>query len=643
MLGFFRSKQSAKNSSALDLRIQLPPCNQKQDKALDIRPLIQKISAPDLNPVYLLVAVKDYFTKLNRVVIKPENRYEILEQCLPYVSVAARKVYIEFQKTPALPESAKRRESLMGAVLCLKEVSVCIKRLLKNDLNSSGRNYKNARRRIVTTAINYFEVLLAEQRLMALRYQVWPAPIWSECNQFYYAMAAIGDVTTSQKTLPWFYGQTAGGEKQPAVSIQELYLLIQLFGFMDATTLSVQQIQVLDHNNRIWVDELQVIADRDMELGQGQLVVYRNLDKPALLDRTGGQYEQPLILDLTSLLQKLKLNYDLCMNKLNGSSQSLANKNFDAYAVTDREDIERLLALKAMLDRFLIRQRNDTRHYREDIPVYVYIGYSACFTLLSSSRELHAQHAGERILQEALAKSSAPISQTSNSGESARWVMINEGNKGMLLQTNATHYISTMFVGQLLAISESSEGLQTPTLAYVTRIRRLKENCLQVALAAFSAQTDCVVVQNAFLAKNDMGLPGLLVFDLGEQLRLLMHQSQRLSEGAEVTIKRGSEKFHCVVEDTQIMQREFFIYKLSTANHDTDSDTDTDTDTEIDTDTGKRQVLELKALDADAGLELEDSNATAAVESNAVEADQTPRPRSNNTDSGLTLKELDED
>ncbi|MDH5325025.1 MAG: hypothetical protein OEZ68_17050 [Gammaproteobacteria bacterium] len=566
MLGIFGDKRSVGGQELLQ-SLRLPPCANKFDPSLEPGPVLQSLAKQQ--HVYLLVSVRDYVAKLNRVIVAPSKRLDIVERCLALVGPPVRKILIEYSKTQAIPESQARSESLLAAASCLKQLSISLKRLLKNDLCASRHN-KTLRKRIVKSAVYYFEVLAVEQRLIALRYEQWPDHIWLDCNAIYFALADSEDVDKLNELGLSILLSVNSATETAKLSLTGLYFAIQLFGFMDPNTLSPEQLQLLDYTLKSRLGDLQILADDDTPLGEGQLLVYRNLDRPPLLDRTGGSYEDARILDLRPLLNVWQLNYEIYANKFKGRGEVL-EMNSNVHGVLEREDMERILALESVLRCFKIQQRNETRRYRDEAPSYVFLGYSKCFSLLNSGNDPEAESAEQ--LRNSLAQSSASISPTAGSGESARWVIINESSKGMLLQTAATQYISHIFIGQLLALAQEREQLRYPIIAYVTRIVRAGENKIQLAVKRLSSQVSCVVVQNDFLQKNNMGLPGLLILDSGEGLRLLVHQSHRLGESQEIAIKRGGKLFRTTVQSTQLMRREFIVYQLSEAKYHQDAET----------------------------------------------------------------------
>ncbi len=462
----------------------------------------------------------------------------------------------------------------MAAVTTAQEFTAGFKRVFKHDMKLADKDLKQARRRIRQSGFFVLEWTQIEQRLRSLRYQKLSKKTWRDCNNVYFALSIVDDVTYKQKSLacllPNIGASGEAGSKAPKLSAVEIYLLVQLFGVIDANAMSLQGLMIAENYIKQFLPELCCEVHDDNDTCNDCIFVALDQQQPPLVAKVNEHSELVHAIDVGNFKSHLKTEYQQLLNQFRGEQQQSDSDNQDAGQtkpdMANAEDIERLLALRNMLNRLHGRERGDTRKYKDhEEDIFVFNGFTTSFNLLVTKDVATDQEdVLASQLNDALAQRSAVMADTGTSEDATRWLIVNESKDGLLLRTKDTQYIKNLFVGQLTAYAPSKQELKRPSIGYIVRIVRTDESNIEISLKILSSQIGGTAVQNRFLQKNSMGLPGILIFDTGpgKQLQLLLHQSHKLSTGTAVTIQKSGQSYEHAIGKADIIQREFVVYNL---------------------------------------------------------------------------------
>lgn len=570
---FSNKKADKKSAQAFELKLDLPVYRQQESKLPDAASVWLRLDHLRGEAVHLLVELNHFLHELNRTFVDIGRRYTITERCLEYAAPVIRSIYLQHQKSKALPESQPRREEVIAAIKCAKELSCSYKRIVKSNYGLSGKQFKSAKKRLTQSAFSALETIHAEQRLRALRYQKLAESDWRDCNNLYSVISQIDD--PQQKCKATLYLSTIrsspqdSGVKSLRISSEELYVLIQLFGFVDHNSMSLQQIVFTENYLKQALPDLKVVEYDPDQLPYQYVMSSFGQERPPVLNDGFDDTKFTLSIDLKPLVSRLREDYRRLLPQLSGVDVDVDNegdgaKSRNAKVVNNLEDIERLLALQNMLKKMREAQRADTRKYSaQEQHLYIYNGFTSGFRMLSSNRQGISGHGQtQNQLNLSLAQRSALLADGGSDDNHTFWEIINESAGGILLRTKETQFIKNLYVGQLVVFAKSKDSLSTPACGWVVRICRDYQRNVEISLKILAMQIECVVVQTEFLRKNAMGMPGIMILDAGEELQLLMHFSHRLLPATRVFIRRDGNCYAYTVGDMAFFQREFVVYRL---------------------------------------------------------------------------------
>jgi hypothetical protein len=578
LLGLFTKKSEHRDIFKEAFDFELPPYRQQESKLPDVDGVWTQLDAIAAEPVHLLVELNHFLHELNRTHISGDKRYNITTKCLDYASPAIRHVFLEHQKGKALPENQSKREALTAAVKSVKEFASSYKRIIKNQYKIGDKEFKSPSRRLRKCMVTVLEMIHAEQRLKALRYQKLSKESWRDCNNIFFILHTIGDTNKPFKPLGLNVSRSSPGEsmaKSLKANAEGLYVLIQLFGLVDPNSLSLQQAVIVENYLKQYLPLLHFQAlNEEHEEHEARLPVNRVVTAygrvgPPLLREDTDISGHIMVMDVKPLATGLQRDYERLLAQLNGAKNDIdpeydGEKPTNTAAINCFEGIEQLLALHATLKKLRETARTDTRKYMDESQeVYVYNGFTAGFHMLNTTKaDLNAPNPMQNQLNIDLAQRSASLADSAQADTLTQWEIINISANGMLVHTKETQYIKNLFIGQLMVFARSKAALAHPSCGWVVRICRDSDNNVEISLKILASQIESVVVQTEILQKNAMGMPGIMIFDAGEDLQLLVHQSHRLLPGSNVTIQRSGNAYDYTIGEIEFFQREFVVYQL---------------------------------------------------------------------------------
>jgi hypothetical protein len=557
----------------------------------------QKVAPPpdtwrELNdhPINLLREVERYLKRLNSERLSLPKRLAWVEHCLTYACPAMRKVYSEHYKGEALPESHDRREGLTAAINACAQLATGYKHILRHDYDLPDQRYARVRGRVQRCALLVLELIRMEQRLRALRYLKLPTATWLETNRIFFALSQCEDLEQLQEGLACLHlhldRKPADLERRPppTTSIRQSYVAIQVYGLMDTNTLASREMHLIDAQLGKVVAEMKVSEDAGGALATGQVIVYHNQDRPPFFERQDQKAEAALVRERELLLEKEQdcshLMRPIAVRvSLTPLEEVLVEEHrhllarFEHYdedgrpVVMDQADLARLLAVDVMCDKLHLKRRREQRDYVVGQKIlFVYNGFMSAYKLLvdavTEDEDLREQRADENQLRDALAGRSAIIATDEESVTAGQWFVMDVSDGGVHIKTRESQFITSLFIGQLVAYSFSREELLEPAVGYICRLSRNGQGDMEITLRTLAKRTRATAVQSDFLSQNDMALPGILALKDDGFAGLILHQSHRLTQGTLVKVGSEGERQSMLIDETLEVQREFVFYGL---------------------------------------------------------------------------------
>lgn len=548
------------------------------------------------HPTELLREIERYLKHANTEKLPIRQRMRWTSHCLHYACPAIRRIYSEHHKGNAVPESHDRREGLLIATAVCAQLATGFKHILRHDYRLPDARYSYARARFRECAQYVLELIYTEQHLLALRYQKLPATAWLDCNRIFFAIRQCEDVHESRKSLRCLHvplerktsDQSVARRLGQTVSLQQIFLAIQLYGLMDTNSISSRNMHIVDAQLMKALPKLKAETDDGSGLLNGQVIVYGNQDRPPYFERqdekaeaalarqhlleaerfgTDGEQRIPVAvrIDLVpleaALLQEHEALAQLFEARDDESSPRMA---------ADSQDLARLLVIDAMCDKLHMKQRQHPRNYPLGKKVlYVYTGFLAVYELLTEAvveEDERSLLVDEHQLRDALAERSALISSDADSSTAGQWLVMNNSAGGVHIKTRESQFTTSLFIGQLVAFAYTRDGLLSPIIGYVSRFMRSGQD-IEVTLRVVSTRADATAVQSEFLSQNEMALPAIWTRLSDGREGVILHQSHRLSPGAAITLEVDGRRVSERIQAIELIQREFVLHILQHGGH----------------------------------------------------------------------------
>jgi len=560
------------------------------------------------HPIEQLREIDLYLQRVNTERISVKNRMAWVEHCMHYACPAMRKVYSEFYKADALPESHDRREGLVAAINVCGQLASGYKRQLNLDFALPDARYHKVRERVRKYALRVLELVRMEQRLRAMRYQKLPAKGWRDCNRVFFSVSQCEDVDIQYQGLSCLQvslDRRANDLERRApsmVSINSVYLSIQINGLLDSNTISSQKLHLVDLHVEQVVDSITIFPDHGKSLGRGKIIIYPGQDCPAYFKRQDikhsklqrewlderGEYfvgeEIPpeklkaIIVDVAPLDVVLMAEHQKLLEPFELAATGGGDDKGQSK-VTDQDDLANLLTIDAMCDGLHLKKRMEHReHVIGQKILYVYNGFMSVYKLLVEMSEEETDVPSEleetHDLRDALAGRSALIASDLESTESGQWFVVDKSEGGVHMKTRESQFTTALFIGQVVGFGFSREELKKPMLGYVVRLNRNLSKEIEVTIRILSLQAEATAVQSEFLNKNDMALPAIVLRSrVGKASKsgnasvtnpqLVLHHSHRLAPGTSIQIESGHKQQAYAIDELVQLQKEFVIYHLA--------------------------------------------------------------------------------
>lgn len=502
---------------------------------------------------------------LNRHKLSTWRRMRLLETYLRYLAPHIANVYLNCRDHHAVPESSARRENLDRVGEVLKELSAGYERILDHDYRLSDLRYALNRPRLQQTGHRLLDLILTEQRVNALRYQLLAPRRWAVCNQVFFILWHYEDAAQAARLsgcIPTYLRENRSGIEAGAIkaTAQQLYISIQLLGMVDTLTWPAEQIHVMDAYMKIIEPKVKIRDDAGGEVPSGHLLCLFGQDRPAAYSRKD-KYTTGLLLDISALKTQVNDDHAIIYSL---PSEEAVEKMSPPLSVLGAQD--RGLFLERLRLRLHPRLRRDERqHINQYENMKAFFGFTEAHRRLSNIQNPKAK-SQDTTLSELLAGRTSMLTDDSRQiKDEARWFVVNDSEGGMQIKTRETTYVTPMAIGQV-ALFNDIDGTDTDfIIGYIGRITRASGDLL-ITLIKLADEVRAIAVQTPSEQKSEQAWPAFLIRNRNARWQIVAHNKNKLSSGANIFLRQDKKTTSVILGEAASRHEEFTIFSVQPEN-----------------------------------------------------------------------------
>ncbi len=523
-----------------------------------------RLEALTHQPERLLEDARHLLAGYNLQRLRPEKREALAAQILQTVYPVVARIHARARdRASSLPESPSRRARLTAAVGVLEQLAISWKHLFRETWHREARRYRKQRETVYRHAFRVLEMLFLEQRLRALRYQKLPRNAWVDVNHIFFAQILHDDIDTCLP-LTGFVGLRrrsgqSGTAVQPQSSLQRLYLSIQLFGVLDASSWPTRLFTVPD----AYLDSLDsgIVLRRDdgEPLAPGTLITWLNRDAPPAFERPAELAEPALQLDYSAYYNRLVQDYETI-------AQMRFLDNFDPRRISTPlrrlEDEEQVPVLQLMLGGLRKRERRSRRHAvvaENRIRVWFGLGEVAARLLEAATPEWrHRLRARE--FREAMGQAAKLAIGEAATDAGGHWQLVNFSAGGILISALDGEFGQPVALGQLVAFLPSDEA-GSPSVGYVCRLNRPQDRVVEVGITRLATAAEMVILEVP-AGEGPARVQAMLLHDQDGAWYTVCEPDDRLQPGLPLKLQRAEGSHPARLGELRLSKPEFNLFEL---------------------------------------------------------------------------------
>ncbi len=489
-----------------------------------------------------------------------KKRWAMLELVGAETSALIRHIYMQYRDESGVVESNARKHNLEHLLELLRLLNVGFQQVFSALYQLPEYRYQRQRKSLRSVGMRILELFYVEQRVCALRYQLFPPQRWRDLNQVFFVLWLCGEVDESQSLmidLPCHL-RSAGLEKNKEIPVRprQLFVLLQLFGLADCCTWPSDFVQVLDSYIKLLEPEIALKPDEGGEVPSSHLLTFSNSGRAPFYHRVAFQGVGCLI-DIAALKQQISRDA-ACLNAL---TESEALQQVSA-PLSVLNQTQRLTFVELLQNRLQPQQRQDSRDLIDDYRDFSIVsGFMNCYKKLPKSCKKPTPKGTvfEITLDEMLDGRSSTLADDSRDIKEGQWYVINDCKGGVLVRAKESRYLVALDVGQLALFSQVIDPGSPPQLGCISRLLRSGQGEIAVTLQKLTSQAENVVLQTASMHQSGEAVPAFLVRaikGMGWQLlvpskytevlsdnRLFMRRSKRLFSVAVIQVVRRHKDY----------------------------------------------------------------------------------------------------
>lgn len=555
--------------SSLDLL--LPKINPGKSRKIEINPgrVVEKLQVFSADRNRLMMECAQYMDGLNKIEIKTGLRKQItdavLELCASGINTIFRK---HSNKNGSFPEDTERKIGLSFAVQLLREVILSYMYTIHANYHLPIRKFMQSGEMFRHTIFLILELLWWKQRIMALRYQKLADQEWRECNELYAIYSELYDTSTRFNLYPGLEIQKISGSTGNSVvasaSLDELFISIQVLGLLDVTSWPSLTIQSFDSYIQEIIDVLQLHPVSDGQLTATSVLVYRtDSTPPAFYDgQLPGKETTGWYLDIAPIKTRIKEDLDrLNQNEFLGIEEKRRLQS-GRYTPGLNENHVMLELLEKNLSGMKRSQVRNTVFGAKNLGLYA--GLATSYRLLHDLTS-HVQDDGHaKHFRDAAAQHSSLLIENESDALESRWEVMNESEGGLLIRTIEKKHMHPLEVGLLVAMQIPGSDQQTdiPQLGFISRLRRVRDNYIEVAIMKISRYAEAVTIEGPASGKTMERTPGILIRNLSNEWQMVMSKHSMYVPGSPAILKRSADSIPIRLGEVKLTKTGFKLYDV---------------------------------------------------------------------------------
>ena len=546
------------------LNISLPRLGEKNKQLeLNSKKLESHLATYNVEKSQQIIEALKYLEQLNKSDVKIQIRYDLTNGVLTTVSQSINNIYRNYvSKGVSFPESMERKTELTSTINLLQSLMISYKVILAKDYALPIKKFNQKLEQVKFISLKIIELTLWLQRMLAVRYQKLSSQNWRDLNVIFSVYANHFDIK-EEKTLTEFLSlyQASGivSAKNNKRSVASMYLSMQILGLLDISSWPSYSLQSLEKYVAKHEDLMVLSFDETCDTADEVVITYSDYHNAPMFekDETG---QASCCIHIDKIKKQISNDIEV-LDKINFIGDGDKKRLKASGKVEDLEDNAGLMQLFLKNLSKGERQAERKALYGAKV-VYIYNGLGASYRLLYQLKESRPGSSdNDGYLQNAAARNSSLLLDSDADVLESQWRIVNESTGGYLIRTTETKYMHSMEVGQLIAIT-SDEKEDVPQLGYITRLDRLHENEVDVAVVKITNFAEAVTILDP--GQENKGhdlLPGILIKNLADVWQLVLPKQVKYVTGTPVIINRGNEHIPVRLGNVVLTKKGFVLFE----------------------------------------------------------------------------------
>ena len=559
--------------SSLDLL--LPRINAVKNRKIETNParVIENLRVFAVDRNRLMMECVQYLDSLNKNDIKTGLRKQVTDAVLELTANAISATFRKYcNNNGSFPEDNERKTGLSFAIQLLRELILSNLYVLQADYHLPIRKFMQSGEKFRHTVFQIVELLWWKQRLMAIRYQKLAEQEWRECNELYAIFSELYDTADIFNLYPGLEMQKITGDAGNTVitsaSLDNLYISIQIFGLLDVTSWPSQTILSVDSYIQEIIDDLHLVPLSAGQItGSSVLILRTSVTPPVFYKDQGVNQDTPgWYMNIEPLRNKVRTDLETLSQKefLGIEEKKRLQSSRRAMSLNDNHVMLELLE-KNLAGMQRVQNRSSVFGAKN---LSLYAGLATSYRLLYDQANSFEDDGHMKHFREAAAQHSSLLIENESDALESRWEVMNDSGGGLLIRTVETKHMHPLEVGLLVAIQHPNRKSEesTPELGFITRLRRARDNYIEVAIVKISRYAEAVTIEDPAMEKSTDRTPGILIRNLSDEWQLVMSKHSVYVPGSPVMLKRSSSNTPIRLGDVKLTKTGFKLYDVRAPN-----------------------------------------------------------------------------
>lgn len=537
----------------LPLYIPVAPKSGK-GPSTDVDALVEDFLQHNYAPVSSCIEMTRLLKKINPLPLSADQRVRLTNILLNEMNNALGAVFPRFlEQGSGVPETREQREGLSHSARAVELLAISYKLAFQDDY-AEADDEPARRERLITVTLRIMELIRIEQLVRAFRYQPLPQHVWRDCNQLFFAALSFADARAAHPLKLRVFNSLAlppRGLFPELGSLEQVYLSVQVIGLLDVISWPTHLMYVVDNYIAELDPPLRIQRDHDEELPPGQVVIYRNQGVPPRFKLNPDELGDAVRVDLTPLSTRAAAD-----RRALAAAPGAAALSHPLRQVPEQE---RVPIIDLLFHKISPQHRREPRRtVLQPRDARVYGGFDSVYRYLRS--QAVPEKSGNAHFFHSLALQPQMLAGYGDRSP-PRWIVANESEGGIQFRIRETQYSMPLHVGRLMTYTLGDD--EHAKLGYVTRLERVGEDEVEVAIARLRERATAVVVEE-LESNQQRASPALLVHGPGGGLQLLCQHKQGMAAGKHVAIVENGHSRAAVIGEVSLNKPEFVLFKLHT-------------------------------------------------------------------------------